>query len=101
MQEIKCFEVMGNTDTIVGRGPKKVVARFKTREAAVAYVKSEFYAQWCVQEIKMWERDCRNIIETTIKILDSMDELNEVRKTLLKESALAKLTKEEKEVLGL
>jgi hypothetical protein len=49
----------------------------------------------------MWERDCRNIIETTIKILDSMDELNEVRKTLLKESALAKLTKEEKEVLGL
>lgn len=86
MQEIKCFEVMGNIDTTEGRGPKKVVARFKTREAAVAYVKSEFYTQWCVMGIKMWERDCQNIIETTIRIIDSMDELNEVRKTRLKEA---------------
>lgn len=101
MQEIRCYEVMGNTDTTEGRGPMKVVARFKTREAAAAYVRSDAYREWCVQGIKNWVYDSQNIKETTMVILDSMDELDEVRKLRLKQSAIAKLTKEEREVLGL
>lgn len=100
MQEIKCFEVMGNTDTTEGRGPKKVVARFKTQEVASAYVRSESYAQWCVMGVQNWEYDRTNIKENTILILDSMDELEEVRKANLIQSALSKLTREEKEALG-
>lgn len=101
MQEIKCFEVMGNTDTTEGRGPMKVVARFKTRELASAYVRSKSYAQWCVMGVQNWVYDSQNIRETTIMILDSIDELEEVRKSKLRQSALSKLTAEEKEALGL
>lgn len=101
MQEIKCFEVRGNTDTTEGRGPMKVVARFKTREVAAAYVRSKLYAQWCVMGVQNWVYDSQNIKEVTMLILDSMDELDEVRKNNLRESGLAKLSKEEKEALGL
>lgn len=100
MQEFKCYEVMGNTDTTEGRGPMKVVARFKTRTVVEMYVKSKSYARWCVMGYQS-ANDTRNIKETTIMILDSMDELDEVRKNNLRESGLAKLTKEEKEALGL
>lgn len=101
MQKIKCFEVMGNTDTTEGRGPMKVVARFNTREAALVYVRSKAYSQWCVMGVQSWVYDSRNIVENTILIFDSMDEMEEVRKSKLRKSALSKLTTEEKEALGL
>lgn len=100
MQEVKCFEVMGHTDTTEGRSPMKVVARFKTRTVAEMYVRSKSYAQWCVMGYQS-VRDTENIKETTIMILDSMDELEEVRKHNLRERGLSKLTKEEREALGL
>lgn len=100
MQEVKCFEVMGHTDTTEGRTPMKVVARFKTRIVAEMYVKSKSYARWCVMGYQSND-DVRNIKETTIMILDSMDELEEVRKYNLRERGLSKLTKEEREALGL
>lgn len=100
MQEIKCFEVLGHTDTTEGRGPMKVVARFKTREAASAYVRSKSYAKWCVMGFQNLTYDIQNIRENTILILDSMDELEEMRVSNLRQSALSKLTKEEKEALG-
>ncbi len=101
MQEIKCYEVRGNTDTTEGRGPMKVVARFKTFELAAVYVKSKMYAKWCVMGVQNWVYDSQNIKETTILILDSIDELEEVRRNDLRESGRAKLTKEEREALGL
>lgn len=91
---------MGHTDTTEGRGPMKVVARFKTRSVAEMYVSSKSYARWCVMGYQSKD-DVRNIKKVTILILDSMDELDEVRKNNLRESGLAKLTKEEKEALGL
>ena len=100
MQTIKCFEVMGNTDTTEGRGPMKVVARFSNYDEAVKYVKSTaYYKQWCVMGCQS-TTDIRNTRETAITILDTVEELGQMRTEALKASALAKLTAEERQALG-
>lgn len=101
MQTIKCFEVMGNTDTTEGRGPMKVVARFSNSEAATKYVKSKAYARWCVMGYQNEEMDLNNIRETVLTILDSVEELVAMDRENLKAQALAKLSKAEREALGL
>ena len=101
MQTIKCFEVMGNTDTTEGRGPMKVVARFSDYDEAVKYVKSKAYAQWCVMGYQNEKTDLNNIREATICILDTVEELFDMNREELKAKALAKLTKAEREALGL
>ena len=101
MQTIKCFEVMGNTDTTEGRGPMKVVARFSDYDEAVKYVKSKAYAQWCVMGYQNEKTDLNNIREVTICILDTVEELADMNREELKAQALAKLSKAEREALGL
>ena len=100
MQVIKCFEVMGHTDTTEGRGPMKVVTRFSTRDAAVEYVKSEDYSKWCVMGYRRCD-DVKNIKEATLVILDSLAEMRVAEREDLKAKALAKLTRAEREALGL
>jgi len=101
MQIIKCFEVMGHTDTMEGRGPMKVVARFSNERAAIKFVKSPAYVRWCVMGYQSEKADINNIYETVITILDTCDELELQRREELKVEAISKLTKEEREVLGL
>ena len=101
MQIIKCFEVMGNTDTTEGRGPMKLAARFSTYDAAVSYVKSPAYARYCVMGLSNWEYDRLNIKESTIIILDRVDELEQMHTEELRASAMKKLSKEEILALGL
>ena len=101
MQVIKCFEVMGNTDTTEGRGPMKVVARFTNREAATLYVKSKAYAQWCVMGYQNEKTDLNNIREATLTILERVEELEQMELEELKARALAKLTEKERKALGL
>ena len=101
MQTIKCFEVMGNTDTTEGRGPMKVVARFSNYDEAAKYVKSEAYARWCVMGYQSEKTDLKNIRETVLTILDTCDELELQQREELKAQGLAKLTKAEREALGL
>ncbi len=100
MKTIKCFEVLGHTDTTEGRGPMKTVARFSNYEAAEQYVKSKQYAVHCVMGYHSKD-DIHNIREITISILDTVDELVMLAKENLKTTALAKLTKEEREALGI
>lgn len=100
MQTIKCFEVMGHTDTTEGRGPMRVVARFSNRSAAELYVGSKAYATHCVMGYQS-KSDLKNIKETTITIMDSVDDLEKSNLETLKQNALAKLTKEERAALGL
>ncbi len=99
MKTIKCFEVMGNTDTTEGRGPMKVVARFSNKEEATKYVRSGAYSEWCVMGYQSND-DIKNIREATITVLDSVDELVLLKKENLKASALAKLTDAERKALG-
>jgi hypothetical protein len=99
MQTIKCFEVMGHTDTTEGRGPMKVVARFSFKDDAVKYVKSKSYAGWCVMGYQSTS-DVNNIREATITILDSIDEFGKMEAEVLKARALAKLTVAERQALG-
>ena len=100
MQSIKCFEVYGNTDTTEGRGPMKLVVRFSSYETAVQYVKSPAYAWWCVMGYQNEEYDLLNIREADIVILDSLSEFEANKKKELKAAALSKLSKEEREALG-
>ena len=100
MQTIKCFEVMGHTDTTEGRGPMTVAARFSSRQAAEQYVKSKAYAKWCVMGY-LSKDDIKKIKEVTITILDSAEELELANRENLKATALAKLSKQEREALGL
>mgnify|MGYP000096561501 CR=1 FL=1 len=92
MQTIKCFEVWGHTDIIEGRGPRIVVARFASLKEAKKYVMSKEYAKWCVMGYQSFDRDIDNI---------TVDELGLMEKESLKAKALAKLTMEERESLGL
>lgn len=101
MQTIKCFEVMGHTDTTEGRGPLKVVARFSDYNEAAKYVKSKAYAKWCVMGCQNEKTDLNNIRETALTILDSVEELVAMDRENLKAQALAKLSKAEREALGL
>jgi len=101
MQVIKCYEVIGNTDTTEGRGPMIVAARFSSREAAEKFVRSKAYAKWCVMGIQNAAYDLNNIRESTIIIMDSVDEITLQTAEALKANALAKLTKEERAALGL
>lgn len=101
MQTIKCFEVMGNTDTTEGRGPMKVVARFSNHDEAAKYVKSKAYAKWCVMGYQNEKRDLNYIQETVLTILDSVEELVAMDRENLKAQALEKLSKAEREALGL
>lgn len=100
MKSIKCFEVLGHTDTTEGRGPMKVVARFSNKEAALLYVKSKRYAEWCVMGC-LSSYDVNNIKETTIIIMESVEEIDEAINMDRKARALAKLSDEEKKLLGL
>lgn len=100
MQTIKCFEVMGHTDTNEGRGPMIVAARFSNRSAAEQYVKSKAYATWCVWG-SQHKDDIKKIKEVTLTILDSAEELELANRENLKAAALAKLTAAEREALGL
>lgn len=100
MKKIECFEVLGHTDTTEGRGPMKVIARFSTETAANKYIESSAYKKWCVMG-HLSTYDKNNIKRTTIIILDSVDELSELENEEFKARALAKLTQQERKVLGL
>ena len=101
MQQIKCFEVSGHTDTTEGRGPMKVVARFSNYDSAVKYVKSPaYYKKWCVMGYSS-NYDINYIQEATLTILDTVHEVEEMENAAIRDRAIAKLSKEEREVLGL
>ncbi len=100
MQAIKCFEVMGHTDTTEGRGPLKVVARFSTYEVAEQYVKSKAYSRWCVMGCQSAD-DIKKIHEATVMVLDTVGELEQMYTEEVRARALSKLSAEERKVLGL
>ena len=89
MQQIKCFEVSGHTDTTEGRGPMKAVARFSNYDAAVNYVKSPaYYKKWCVMGCSS-SYDINYIQEATLTILESCHEVEEMEKVAIRDRALS------------
>lgn len=101
MQVINCWEVLGHTNTTDGMGPMKVLARFSSKEQAELYVKSKPYAKHCVQGHQDWKYDKDNIKQASLVILDNADEIVEMRRQELRNKAIAKLSDEEREALGL
>ena len=100
MQVIKCFEVMGHTDTTEGRGQMKVVARFSDKGEATKFIKSKVYSKWCVMGYQS-NTDLNNIREATITIMDTIEEYQQSETEMLKAKTMAKLSVEERQALGL
>lgn len=100
MKKIDCYEVLGHTDTTEGRAPMKVVARFSEYSQAEKFVKSKAYARWCVWGRLDQRYDLSNIRKTTIVILDSVEEQDELSQQELKQQALSKLSAAERSALG-
>ena len=96
MQVIKCFEVLGHTD----HGPMKVI-RFSTREEAEKYFRFGVVPTLVGVLGNRSKDDVEYIKEVTLTILDSAEELTLANQEELKAKALAKLTKAEREALGL
>ena len=103
MQTLESFDVLGHTDTNDGTGPMTVVARFRSRDAALDYIRTpEYCGMWSVQGIpvnKLYENYL--VVPSNLVIYDSVEELLQHNKEDLKQRALKKLSLQEREALGL
>lgn len=72
------------------------------RNEHLAYFSSRIEADKYVAQAKGWPRHMNQItINKSWTVFDSVNELNELKLENLKERALAKLTEEERELLGI
>ncbi len=104
MKQERVFAIMANADQVEGRGASYFTGiAFTWRVDALAFVNSEMYAnKWGVMGTKGDKLDVR---EMTIAIFDSYIECKDNFESVLnaeaRERALAKLTPEDRKVLGL
>lgn len=90
--DIEGFEVLTNSDLTEGRGHRVHVCYTSTRALAEEIAKGKGVMGTDADVVPM---------SKTIKVFDTMDEWNNNTKEAIREKALAKLTKEEREALGL
>jgi len=104
MKTIKFYQVMKNLDRTEGRGPMiPADIGFTNQTSALAFVTSDYYAkEYGVQGTPGSEYDVK---ERTYFIYDSFDEWDQHSPDRVderkRENALAKLTVEERSLLGL
>lgn len=103
MQKIEVYTVQVNTDTTEGRGPMRALAYFSDRDEAVKVVRDKRFAQWCVMGVHDPDSEARYAIRSESNVLyATADEFwAEHDRDQKKARALAKLTLEERELLGL
>jgi glutaredoxin-related protein len=89
---IKSYEVWTNTDLTEGRGRQKLIARFSDQSDAFEFAKNKGVMGTPADVV--WN-------EEEIKIYDSLTDIWETKQEALKQSAYAKLTKEEIAALGI
>ncbi|MCU7501414.1 MAG: hypothetical protein HF309_19225 [Ignavibacteria bacterium] len=89
MQTITYYSVH-DVFTVDGMGPETVIGRFGSEEVAKEYAKDR----------GNYKKDAY-VTPHTLVICSSIEELAQAKKEELKQHALSKLTKEEKEILGL
>ena len=100
MKEIECYELLANTDRTEGRGGTEVVGRFVHYSDALSVNNDpRFYKEYGVMGSKSDPK--YNIRKANIVIFDSNEDFFNMKKEYLKERALAKLTAEERNLLGL
>jgi len=104
METLEYYEVGANSDTTEGRGPINGIGiAFKHKCDAVALIRTDWYAKrYGVMGCK--ERDGSYLaLKRTVDVYESIGEYHasEKRQTTILESALAALTDEQKEALGI
>lgn len=102
MERQTVHEVTYNADGVEGRGPTKVLARFDNRQAAEDVVRDPRYARWCVMGVHQPEHDVKYAIrQETITVYRTAAEFWDGNEKARKREALAKLSAEDRRVLGL
>lgn len=103
MKQYNYFLVTRNADTTEGRGPKLPTdVAFTSQEAAVAFVESDHYKKWGVQNLTGSKYD---VEETTVFVFDSVAQYKKSHPSMeaarKRQEALSKLTIEDRRALGL
>jgi hypothetical protein len=101
MELINLFAVTSNTDLTEGRGATIVKGYFRERHIAEATVRDRRYSRYCVMGVQS-DRDVKYAVrDDTIRIYGSVEEFfgNTVEER--KKRAIAKLTDDDLDALGL
>ena len=100
MKEITFYEVTYNSDGTEGRGTSLATGTgFTSQAAAMTYVRSAHYAQ--EHGVMGTPGGIHDIKPVTFRIYDSFDEWVRGQPDRKRAAALAKLTEEDRQVLGL
>lgn len=102
MTRIKLYVLMADHDTTEGRGPMYELGYFRTYEDALKVRNDPRYARWCVMGVhRPVKEGTYEIREKVYLINESADEFWGNDEASRREKALAKLTVEERKLLGL
>lgn len=101
MKKMKIYEALSNNDLTEGRGQTIVVASFAVGEDCLRVVEDPRYSRWCVMGVHNRGSAHYNMREREFVVYDSSKEFWDIHdKVIIRERALAKLTKQEREALG-
>lgn len=102
MQSRKLYEITYNSDQTEGRGYTISLGFVTTQAEAFKIVDDKRFARWCVMGVHNPGSERYNVLERTIDIYDTAEEFWEKHDVVEKRKrALAKLTPEDRKVLGL
>lgn len=102
MKRDKVFEVNYNSDSIEGRGASIPLAYFPNKREAERVVDDPRFSRWCVMGYHKPGEQRYQIREKDMLFFDTAEEFWEKHDTENKKmKALAKLTAEERKLLGL
>lgn len=96
------FAITYNADLTEGRGHELILGYTKTLELAEAIVSDPRFGHYCVMGFHD-PKDCikYNVRPKSVLIFEAVDDPYNLEKQKLRDSALAKLSKEERQALGL
>jgi hypothetical protein len=102
MKKIHLWACTANTDTIEGKGANYDVCYAETKDIATEIVNSPgFYGRFGVIGCHPYKKREFGVHYRTIVILETPDELKDLVAEQKRQAALAKLTEEDRRVLGL
>lgn len=101
MDFLKLFAFTSNSDTVEGRGHTITHGYTREKSLAEAIVRDTRYARYCTMGVQQSDDYKYMVRETNIRIYSSVDEYFENTPEARKARALAKLSDEDIEALGI
>lgn len=95
------FAITYNADLTEGRGHSIILGYTKTLELAKAIVADRRFSRYCCMGYQSPDDWKHSVSQKPVLIFESVDEPFELEEQKLREKALAKLSPEERRVLGL